>query len=157
MPAESVSVGRDEVLPAANSSIAAPDFNNGSWCSVYVGPLSALCVGCVYRLVDRSQSGLNGTNSMEMKTTEKRSLLAGAIFYDNSGESSVDENETAHLSGSTGSQSDSSSMSDYSVGESNLSHDSIRNGSSDAKKKIFWKERQIKVRVLTCLPFDLRP
>ncbi|KAL6569178.1 hypothetical protein OROHE_003459 [Orobanche hederae] len=87
------------------------------------------------REIKISQSGLNGTNRMEMKTTEKRSLLAGAIFDDNSGESSGDENETAHLSGSTGSPSDSSSMSDYSVGESNLSQDSIRNGSSDAKER----------------------
>ncbi|KAL6508920.1 hypothetical protein OROHE_021479 [Orobanche hederae] len=79
------------------------------------------------REIKMSQSGLNGTNRMEMKTTEKRSLLAGAIFDDNSGESSGDENEMAHLSGSTESPSDCSSMSDYSVGESNLSQDSIRN------------------------------
>ncbi|KAL6585689.1 hypothetical protein OROMI_002333 [Orobanche minor] len=102
MPAESVSAGRDEVLPAANSSRPCPPPSP---------PQS------------QSQSGLNGTNSMEMKTTEKRILLAGAIFYNNSGESFVDENETAHLSGSTRSQSDSSFMSDYSVGESNLSQD----------------------------------
>ncbi|KAL6525937.1 hypothetical protein OROHE_015461 [Orobanche hederae] len=141
MPAKSVSVGRDEVLPAANSSRPSTPSSPPQILTMGVG---AACMLDRYQhsasavFIDsltESQSGLNGTNSMEMKTKEKRSLLAGAIFYDNSGESSVDKNETAHLSGSTGSQSDSSSMSDYSVGESNLSQDSIRNGSSDAKKR----------------------
>lgn len=77
-----------------------------------------------------SQSGLNKTNIMLVKTPQKKSLFTkpGAIFQDNSGESSGDENGTVHSDGSTLSPSDSSSMSGYSVGESDLSQDSTRNG-----------------------------
>ncbi|KAI3467637.1 hypothetical protein Pfo_024300 [Paulownia fortunei] len=83
----------------------------------------------------RSQSGLNVTNKMVMKTPQKKSLFAksGAIFQDNSGESSADENGPVHSDDSTRSPSDSSSQSGYSVGESDLSQDSTRNGSNNAK------------------------
>ncbi|GFQ05549.1 hypothetical protein PHJA_002699000 [Phtheirospermum japonicum] len=83
----------------------------------------------------RSLFSLNVTNRMEFKTPKKKSLLTkqGALFQDISGESSGDENGTAHSSGSTRSPSDSSSMSDHSMGESDLSQDSTRKGSSVAQ------------------------
>ncbi|KAK6160337.1 hypothetical protein DH2020_003718 [Rehmannia glutinosa] len=83
----------------------------------------------------KSQLGLNVTKKLVMRTPQKKSLLAkpGAIFQDNSGESSGDENGTAHSDGSTRSPSDSSSDSGSSVGESDLSQDSTRNGSNDAQ------------------------
>ncbi|KAL0385425.1 UNVERIFIED_CONTAM: hypothetical protein Sradi_2936800 [Sesamum radiatum] len=81
------------------------------------------------------QSGLNATHKMAMKTPQKKSLFnkLGTIFQDNSGESSGDENGAVHSDASTHSPSDSSSLSSYSVGESDLSQDSTRNGSNDAK------------------------
>ncbi|KAL6562705.1 hypothetical protein OROGR_003712 [Orobanche gracilis] len=106
------------------------------------------------REIKMSQSGLNGTNRMEMKTTEKSSLLAGAIFDDNSGESSADENGMTHLSGSTGSPSDSSSMSDYSVGKSNFRQDSIKNGSSDAKERSTGRKDKSKLDTLCTGEYD---
>ncbi|KAL0421491.1 UNVERIFIED_CONTAM: hypothetical protein Slati_3172000 [Sesamum latifolium] len=81
------------------------------------------------------QSGLSATHKMAMKTPQKKSLFnkLGTIFQDNSGESSGDENGAVHSDASTRSPSDSSSLSSYSVGESDLSQDSTRNGSNDAK------------------------
>ncbi|KAK4429744.1 hypothetical protein Salat_1275000 [Sesamum alatum] len=83
----------------------------------------------------RLQSGLSATYNMAMKTPQKKSLFnkLGTIFQDNSGESSGDENGAVHSDASTHSPSDSSSLSSYSVGESDLSQDSTRNGSNDAK------------------------
>ncbi|KAL3656053.1 hypothetical protein CASFOL_000449 [Castilleja foliolosa] len=85
----------------------------------------------------RSLFGLNVTNRMEPKTPKYKSLLSktGPLFKDYSSESSGDENGTAHLSSSTRSPSDSSSKSDHSLSESNLSKDSTRNGSSDARER----------------------
>ncbi|XP_011086707.1 protein IWS1 homolog A isoform X2 [Sesamum indicum] len=81
------------------------------------------------------QSGLSATHKMAMKTPQKKSLFnkSGTIFQDNSGESSGDENDAVHSDASTLSPSDSSSLSSYSVGESDLSQDSTGNGSDDAK------------------------
>ncbi|XP_057776845.1 uncharacterized protein LOC130995540 isoform X2 [Salvia miltiorrhiza] len=85
---------------------------------------------------ERLLPGQSVTNMMLMKTPKKKSLLAtGAIFQENSGESSGDDNGTMHSDDSTLSPSDSSSMSGDSAGESELSQNSNSNGSSDAKEK----------------------
>ncbi|KAL8520054.1 hypothetical protein ACS0TY_010840 [Phlomoides rotata] len=78
----------------------------------------------------RLQSGLNVTNMTPMKTPQKKSLLTkpGAIFQDYGGESSGGENGAMHSDGYTVCPSDSSSMSGNSVGGSDLSQDSTRNG-----------------------------
>lgn len=63
---------------------------------------------------------------------QKKSLLAksGAMFWDNVSESSGDENGTINSNASTCTPSDSSSSSGNSVGESELSQKSTRNGKS---------------------------
>ncbi|KAG8365980.1 hypothetical protein BUALT_Bualt17G0028500 [Buddleja alternifolia] len=84
---------------------------------------------------------LNVSNKMVVKTPLKRSLLSksGALFEDNSDESSSDENGILHFDASIrtppDSPSDSSSQSGNSVGESDLSRDSTRNGSNDKKER----------------------
>ncbi|KAH6815217.1 hypothetical protein C2S51_020037 [Perilla frutescens var. frutescens] len=107
----------------------------------------------------RSVSGLNGTNMMLMKAPKKKSLLAksGAIFQDNSGESSGDENGTTHLDDGTFSPSESSSMSGDSGGESDISQNSTSNGSNDAKAKSSGRRNTSKIDVSasTDLTMDL--
>ncbi|KAL7093844.1 hypothetical protein ACP275_11G064300 [Erythranthe tilingii] len=66
---------------------------------------------------NRLHSSLNVTDKLVMKTSKKKSLLTipGAIFQDNSGESSADDNGTVHLKGSIASPPDSSSESDNAI------------------------------------------
>ncbi|KAL7150223.1 hypothetical protein ABFS83_05G096400 [Erythranthe nasuta] len=65
----------------------------------------------------RLHSSLNVTDKLVMKTSKKKSMLTipGAIFQDNSGESSADDNGTVHLKGSIASPPDSSSESDNAI------------------------------------------
>ncbi|PIN17767.1 hypothetical protein CDL12_09565 [Handroanthus impetiginosus] len=83
------------------------------------------------------QSGLNVTNKMAMNAPKRSSLLSkgGALFQDSSSGGSEDENETVRLNVRTHSPSDTSSLSDYSVGESDLSQDSPRNVTNDANRR----------------------
>ncbi|KAL9151641.1 hypothetical protein ABFS82_11G064800 [Erythranthe guttata] len=65
----------------------------------------------------RLHSSLNVTDKLVMKTSKKKSMLTipGAIFQDNSGESSADDNGNVHLKGSIASPPDSSSESDNAI------------------------------------------
>ncbi|KAL2559895.1 uncharacterized protein Fot_04634 [Forsythia ovata] len=68
---------------------------------------------------------------------QKKSLLtkSGTVFWDNVSESSGDENGTTNSNASTRTPSDSSSSSGYSIGESELSQESTKNGSKGAKRR----------------------
>ncbi|KAL3819318.1 hypothetical protein ACJIZ3_005223 [Penstemon smallii] len=79
----------------------------------------------------------SGTHKTVFKTPQTKSLLTkpGSIFQDNSGEDFGDENGTVDSDATTCSPSDSSSQSGHSEGESDTSHKSIGNGSTEGKER----------------------